>query len=241
MHNSQIEKFEPPPAQQPVYQNELERKANELKLSSYNMYKRNMVEFYKIYDSDEDYKRFINAMEKTLKAKAQNSTKTNFRFSQENTRTKNSEYDFNSFFNEQSRNAMTTNLEKTLSSDSLQNGLKSQIKIFQDPDFKGIYKKETDFFTNEDNYAKNDKRAVDLATQLYGSLTSMGEKYKDQVSNGILTVDGQITNEPAKYIKEEEEKFKENFKNARSYNYDDIKNIMHLQDYKSPDSKMVAK
>jgi hypothetical protein len=216
-------------------------KANSFLMNSFKMYKNNLMKLYDIYNDNEDYKGFITAMDKTLREKAKSKdgkNSKNFRFEQSDPQSGSVSYD--SFFNPEKRKEMSDKFVNSISSEKLRNEIKTQSKVFQESDVKGIYSREQAFFKGENQLAQKDTKAVELSTKLYGSITSFADKYKNEKPTGLVTVDGQIANDPVSYIKSEENRLKNNYKDGSSYGLDDIKKLMKLGDLGN-DIKISAK
>lgn len=206
-------------------------KANSFLLNSFKMYKNNLMKLYDIYNDNQDYKGFITAMDKTLREKAKSKDvkkSKNFRFEQSDPQIGSVSYD--SFFNPEKRNEISNKFVNSLSSEKLRTEIKTQYKNFQESDIKDIYSREQAFFKGETQLAQKDTKAVEISTKLYGSITGFADKYKNEKPSGLLTVDGQIANDPVSYIRTEEDRLKKNFKDGSSYGLDEIKKLMKLDD-----------
>lgn len=172
------------------------------------------------------YKKFINILNDSIRSKKKDPTSKYHRFIQQDEK-KEENINFSTIFDEKERKRISQNFFDTISSDKFVNEVKTQYDQYNKSDAQKIYKQVSDFYIHEDELAQKDKKSQELSSRFIDSVHKFIDNHKEEYKQeGIVTVEGSISNNPGEYINKETNTLKEHYE--ENYSIEDIDKIMKL-------------
>jgi hypothetical protein len=204
-------------------------KTNSFLINAFNNYKQNMKDMYNIYMGDPHYKDFINVLNTSLREKRKDPN-SKYRFLQAKSKDdiKKANFDMSVVFDEKERKKISQKFVDTLSSQKFIDEVKSEYKDFKANNIDKVYENVSKFYKDQEKEVADDKQAKEQGEKFMKSINNFIGKHRDEYKQeGILTVDGKVSNNPIEYIAKEEKMLKEKYK-EENYSLEDVDKLMKL-------------